>query len=143
MPWPGLPAGARFRAGTNLLDVTLPGVEPPVLAIEAQERWVVAADGTLSRIGSPETAARLRAGPALARLWPGAIAVGSADAPGDRDRILVFGGPEGALVGTVAVDGAVRALAARAHGGGAWLAAALEGPGAAFRIGLLDLAERR
>ena len=143
MPWPGLPSGARFRPGTNLLEVTLPGVDSPVLAVDARERWVVAADGALSRIGSTERPGPRRAGPALTGLWPGVIAVGSGEAPGDHDRILLVGGPEGALVGTVAVDGAVRALAARRHGGGALLAAALEGPGAAFRILLVDVAERR
>lgn len=142
MPWPGLPSGARFRPGTNLLDVEVPGLDAPVLAIDAEAGWMVDASGGLSRIGAAEPAVSRRAGPALARLWPGTIAAAAPDAPGEHDRILLMRAADGTVTGTVAVDGAVRALAGRRHGRGSWLAAALEGPGPVFRIALFELAAR-
>jgi hypothetical protein len=143
MPWPGLPAGARFRPGTNLLDITLAGVDAPVLAIDAEAGWVVDAEGGLSRIGGSPAAPLRRAGPALARLWPGTIATAAPDAPGGHDGILLLRGPDATAAGTLSVEGSVRALAARRHGDGSLLAAALEDVAGAFRIALFELAERR
>jgi hypothetical protein len=144
LPWPHAAAGVRFRPGTNLIDVSLPGVEGPVLAMEADGGWVVDAQGALIRAGAPEGSPALRrAGPAIARLWPGLIAAAAPDPPGDHDRIVLVRDADGATAGTLAVDGAVRALAARRHGGGALLAAAVEESAGGFRLALFEVAERR
>jgi len=151
LPWPGAATGARFRTGTNLLEVGLPGVDTPVLALEAEQGWMVDAGGGLARAGNgavPSDAPRV--GPALALLWPGVLAAASSDPPGEHDRILLLGegdpsseGTGRTTTGTLAVDGGVRALAARRQGHGALLAVALEDGGGAFRIGLFSLAERK
>ncbi|HEV7503016.1 MAG TPA: hypothetical protein VGQ33_23520, partial [Vicinamibacteria bacterium] len=99
VPWPSLPSGVRFRPGTNLLDVEVPGVDAPVLAIDAEAGWMVDGAGALSRIGAAEPAVTRRAGPALARLWPGTIAAAAPDAPGERDRILVMRAADGTVTG--------------------------------------------
>jgi hypothetical protein len=144
LPWPRVAAGVRFRTGTNLLDVAGPGIAGPLLAMEPEEGWVVAADGALSRLGAPDPEGPpRRAGPALARVWPGLIAAASPDPPGEHDRILLYRDPAAAATASVPVDGAVRALASRRHGAGAWLAAALEDAAGAFRVALFEVAERK
>jgi hypothetical protein len=146
LPWPRVAAGVRFRAGTNLFDVAGPGIPGPLLAMEPEEGWVVAADGALSRLGAPDPeGAPRRAGPALARVWPGLIAAASPDPPGERDRILLYrdSAAIAATAASVPVDGAVRALASRRHGASAWLAAALEDAGGGFRVALFEVAERK
>jgi hypothetical protein len=144
LPWPRLPAGVRFRAGTNLLEVSTGDADAPVVALEPDEGWSVRPEGSIVRAGGAE-APGPRAGPALARLWPGMLAAASPDPPGEHDRILLLREREadGDLAGTVPVDGAVRALAARRQGHGALLAAALESAAGGFRIGLFTLGERR
>jgi hypothetical protein len=144
VPWPSAPAGVRFRPGTNLLEVALPGVEGPLLAIEAEEGWVVQADGILARAGSADLpAAGRRAGSAVTRVWPGLLAAAAPDPPGLHDRILLFRDSALAAAGSVPVDGAVRALASHRHGATALLAAAIEEPAGGFRLGLFELGERR
>jgi hypothetical protein len=141
VPWPRVAAGVRFRPGTNLLDAPGGGIDGPVLAMEPEEGWVVGADGALARVGAsgPER----RAGPALARLWPGLIAAASPDPPGEHDRILLFRDAAAAATASLSVEGAVRALAGRRHGPNALLAAALEDAGGGFRIALFELAQRK
>ena len=149
LPWPRAAAGARFRPGTNLIDVALPGVEGPVLAMEPDAGWVVDADGGLARAGrasGPEAGrgrAAARTGAAVALLWPGLLAAAAPDPPGERDRIVLLRETDASVAGSLPVDGAVRALAARRQGGGALLAAALEDPAGGFRIALFSLAERK
>ena len=145
VPWPSAAAGARFRPGTNLIEAALPGLDGPLLALEADAGWVVAADGRLSRAGPlPPRETALRVGPAVALLWPGLLAAAAADAPAERDRILfVRDGPEPALAGELSVEGTLRALAARRHGTTALLAAATEERGGGFRVALFEVAERR
>lgn len=144
LPWPRAPAGVRFRPGTNLLEVAVPGVEGPVLAIEPDEGWVVLANGVLARAGSPDLPAPgRRAGPALTRVWPGLLAAAAPEPPGEHDRIVLFGDSARAVAGVVAVEGAVRALASHRRGATALLAAAIEDPAGGFRLGLFELGERR
>lgn len=144
VPWPRVAAGVRFRPGTNLLDVAAPGLDGPVLALEAEEGWAVGADGALARLGATDTAAsERRAGPALARLWPGWIAAASADPPGEHDRILLYRDAAGPTTASLPVEGAVRALASRRHGANALLAAALEDAGGGFRVALFEMAPRK
>jgi hypothetical protein len=146
LPWPRAVAGARFRPGTNLLDVSLPGMDGPALALEPEEGWLVAADGAIvpAGVASPVAAgaARERVGPAIARLWPGLLAAASADPPGEHDRILLLR-DGGSGPAAVPVEGAVRALAARQKGRTAVLAAALEDARGGFRLALFALAERK
>jgi hypothetical protein len=143
MPWPGTATGARFRPGTNLIEVSVPGIDTPVLAMDVESGWVVGPEGTLVRAGGARAPA-IAAGPAIARLWPGLMAAASADPPGENDRILFLRDPPDLTgAGSLRVEGAVRALAARRHGSVTVLAAATEDATGAFRLVLLDLAERR
>ena len=144
VPWPRVAAGVRFRPGTNLLEAAAPGIDGPVLALEPEEGWVVGADGALARLGASEPAAsERRAGPALARLWPGWIAAASPDPPGEHDRILLYRDVAGPMAASLPVEGAVRALAFRRHGANAYLAAALEDAGGGFRVALFEMAPRK
>jgi hypothetical protein len=144
VPWPRVAAGVRFRPGTNLLEVAAPGLDGPVLALEPEEGWVVGADGALARLGASDAAAsERRAGPALARPWPGWIAAASPDPPGERDRILLYRDAAGPAAASLPVEGAVRALASRRHGTSAYLAAALEDAGGGFRVALFEMAPRK
>jgi hypothetical protein len=144
VPWPRVAAGVRFRPGTNLLEAAAPGIDGPVLALEPEEGWVVGADGALARLGASDSgASERRAGPALARLWPGWIAAASPDPPGEHDRILVYRDGAGPTAASLPVEGAVRALASRRHGANAYLAAALEDAGGGFRLALFEMAPRK
>ena len=144
VPWPRVAAGVRFRPGTNLLEAAAPGIDGPLLALEPEEGWVVGADGALARLGASEPAAsERRAGPALARLWPGWIAAASPDPPGEQDRILLYRDAAGPMAASLPVEGAVRALASRRHGANAYLAAALEDAGGGFRVALFEMAPRK
>jgi hypothetical protein len=144
VPWPRVAAGVRFRPGTNLLEVAAPGIDGPVLALEPEEGWVVEADGTLARLGVSDPAVpERRAGPALARLWPGWVAAASPDPPGEHDRILLYRDAAGPTTASLPVEGAVRALASRRHGANAFLAAALEDVGGGFRVALFEMAPRK
>jgi len=144
VPWPRIAAGVRLRPGTNLIEVAGPGLEGPVLAMEPEAGWMVAADGAMARMGATEPSGPARrAGPALTRLWPGMIAAASPDPPGDHDRILLYRESADASTASLPVEGAVRALASRRHGGNALLAAALEDPAGGFRVTLFEMAERK
>jgi hypothetical protein len=144
VPWPRIAAGVRLRPGTNLFDVAGPGLEGPVLAMEPEAGWMIAADGALARMGGNEPSGPARrAGPALTRLWPGWIAAASPDPPGEHDRILLYRESADASTASLPVEGAVRALASRRHGGNALLAAALEDPAGGFRVTLFEMAERK
>jgi hypothetical protein len=141
VPWPGLEGGVRFLGGTNLLQAALPGVPGPYLRLlSADGPWAVAARGELWTNGR---ASPLRVGPALAALWPGAVAAASAHPPHASDEVLVLAqtGDMPDVVSRHAVPGAVRALASQGEGPKRILAAAIEGPAGVFRIVLLELAE--
>src|SRR6185295_11251550 len=137
VPWPRVASGVRFRPGTNLLELAAPGGDGPLLALEPEEGWAVAPDGALVRMGVADAAGPAgtppRAGPALARLWPGVLAAASPDPPGEHDRILLFRAGAATTTASLPVEGAVRALASRRHGDNALLAAALEDEGGGFR----------
>jgi hypothetical protein len=144
VPWPRTPSGVRFRPGTNLLEAALPGIEGPVLALEAEQGWVVQADGVLARVGSSELAApRTRVGGAITSPWPGLLAAAGPEAPGEHDHILLFRDSTLAVAGSVPVEGAVRALASYRHGATALLAAALEDPAGGFRLALFEIGEKK
>jgi hypothetical protein len=144
VPWPRATSGVRFRPGTNLLEAALPGIEGPVLAMEAEQGWVVQAGGLLARAGSAELAgARTRTGAAIASLWPGLLAAASPDPPGEHDRILLLRDSTLAVAGSIPVDGAVRALAAHRKGGTALLAAAVEETAGGFRLALFEIGEKK
>jgi hypothetical protein len=141
VPWPGLEGGVRFQGGTNLLQAALPGVPGPYLRLLAADGpWAVAARGELWANGR---ASPLHVGPALAPLWPGAVAAASAHPPNASDEVLVLAQTSEmpAVVSRHAVPGAVRALASRVEGRKRVLAAAIEAPAGVFRVVLLELVE--
>jgi hypothetical protein len=144
LPWPGCPAGLRYRSGTNLVEGVIAGAAAgPYLGLDDSVPHVtVTADGILQA----GTGAGPRAGPSLAALWPGTVAASSPQPPGGDDVILVIDaaaadGPR--VLDSFRVEGAVRALAARARGPSVRLIAAVEEPDRTFRLLVLDLARQR
>ena len=142
LPWPGCPSGLTYRAGTNLIEGTVAGLGPgPFLGLDdSVPRLAVTVDGAIK----DGAAAGPAVGPAMAGLWPGFVAAASAHPPGEDDAVLVIaagdGSPEGAhVVDSVRVDGAVRALAARAIGESMRLVVAVDDEDGA-RLLLMDLA---
>jgi hypothetical protein len=147
LPWPGSSVGLHYRPGTNLIDADIPGLGPgPLLAaLPVDPPLAVAADGEL-RVGTPRgpRPAGLRAGPALAALWPGLVAAASPDPPGGEDGVLLLAceGEQVRIAERIRVDGAVRALAARAEGESARLVAAVEAEGGVVHLVVMDLRRR-
>jgi hypothetical protein len=150
LPWPGSPAGLRFRPGTDLIEGTVQGLgSGPFLRLE-ESGAAVDREGRLLPAGA---AGELRVGPTLAALWPRHLAASSAAPPGERDTVLILSLAQGApprVVSELPVEGAVRALAAHVDGRKARLVAAVEaarldagGPGAATQTYLIvfDLAQ--
>jgi hypothetical protein len=140
LPWLGSPQGARFRAGTNLIDVAVPGVGtgPHLRAGAGETAWAIAPDGRfgVARAGwSTE-----RVGSAAAVLWTGAWIASSAEPPGSSDALLVLSMSGGAptIAATFPVTGSVTAIGARARGDRAFVAAAVEG--ADHRLILMEVA---
>ena len=140
LPWPGCPAGLRYRPGTNVLEGEIAGVGPgPFLALED-----AVPDMAVSAAGVLRTAAEghLTVGAGLAALWPGVVAASSPLPPGEEDAILIIAtagaGPR--VLGSVPVEGAVRALAGRALDKAMRLVAAVEEPGGRARLVVMDLA---
>jgi hypothetical protein len=146
LPWPGNPAGVRFRPGTNLIEGQGAALGPgPFLALEPSGAAAVDQDGEL-RLPAPEggTRAGLRVGSAVASLWTGMLAVSSAAPPADDDTLgFVLAAEQGAsMVERVAVEGTIRALASRPSADGARLLASLEEAGGRTRLLLLELRRR-
>jgi len=141
LPWPGCPGGLRYRPGTNLIEGTITAAPAaPYLGLDdTVPGMAVSPEGILRSAtgdGPP-------AGPALAALWPGALAASSPGPPGEDDAILIVatagaGGPR--VLESLRVEGAVRALAARGRGASVRLVAAVEEPDEAYRLLVLDLA---
>jgi hypothetical protein len=130
LPWPEAPHGVRFREGTNLLEggdalFLTPRIDG--LAVDAAGR-LVAISATFEPASA--TSASPRVGGALAVLGDGRVAVSSPVLPGASDRIQVFERQGDALKkrGEIAVEGTVRALAARRSPAALRIAAAVESP---------------
>lgn len=144
LPWPNTPRGLRFRAGTNLIEATLPGLGGEAL-LAFEPAWpdaAVSAGAELLMAGDDEPrAAGLRVGPALAPLWAPLVAAASPDPPGVRDEVLLLRreGTSVREVGRLTVDGAVRALGSLPERDGARLVAGVEEPGGAFHLEVFDL----
>lgn len=142
LPWPGSPAGLRFRPGTNLIEGAS-GLGPgPFLALEASGAAAVDADGEL-RLPGPAGGMRagLRVGSAVARLWSGMLAASSPAAPAPDDSISLVAASDRAasVVQAIPVEGTIRALASRPHGEGVRLLVSVEEAGARTRLVLMDL----
>jgi hypothetical protein len=140
LPWPRSPQGARFRPGTNLIDVEVPGLGsgPHLRAGSGATAWAIAPDGRfgVARAGwSTE-----RVGSAAAALWTGAWIASSAEPPGSSDALLVLGAGGGAhaIAATFPVQGSITAIGARAREDRAFVAAAVSG--ADHRLILMEVA---
>jgi hypothetical protein len=143
LPWPACPAGLRYRAGTNLIEGSVVGLAPgPFLGLDdSASGLAVSADGVLM----DGAATGVAAGPAMAALWPGMVAAASPRPPGEDDAILVVAARDGSgegprVVDSIRVDGAVRALAARARGESMRLVAAVEDEEGGARLLVMDIA---
>jgi hypothetical protein len=143
LPWLACPAGLRYRPGTNLIEGDVTGLGPgPFLGLDdSAPGLAVGADGVLV----DGAATGLAMGPAMASLWPGVVAAASPRPPGEDDAILVVGTRDGSgdgprVLDSVRVDGAVRALAARARGESMRLVAAVEDEEGGARLLVMDLA---
>lgn len=146
LPWPGVPGGLRYRAGTNLLEGAVPGLGsgPFLVLAKGEEGLAVSADGRLRVVGLEGPGGELRVGPALAALWEGLLAASSADPPGSEDSLLLIAREEGGprMVDRLPVQGAIRALAAHGRGEIVRLVAAVEEPGGTTRLVVSDLQRR-
>lgn len=143
-PWKGAPTGLRFRAGSDWLEGSLPGLGAgPFLSLEAPDLAVTPAGELLEAAADGPRRLGPRVGPALARLWDGWLAAGSAAPPGGRDEVLLIergnGGPTEAQPLPVEFEGAVRALAAGPRGEARRLAVAVEPLGGGAYLELLEL----
>jgi hypothetical protein len=141
LPWPGSKQGARFRPGTNTIDVAVPGLGggPHLRAGAGEGAWAIAPDGRLgvASVGWSTT----RVGSAAATLWPGVWIASSADPPGASDTLLVLTVSGGAptVIATVPVTGTITGIGARSRGERAFVAAAAAS-GAAHRLMLMEVA---
>jgi hypothetical protein len=130
VPWPGSPAGLRFRPGTDLIEGTPFGLGGgPFLHVE-ETGVAVDREGRLLTAAGPS---ELRVGPTLAPLWPRQLAASTAAPPGERDAVLILSmappaGPR--VISELPVSGSVRALAAQVSARTARLVAAVETPAA-------------
>jgi len=142
LPWPGSPQGARFRPGTNLIDVGVPGLGsgPHLRAGAGETAWAIAPDGRLgvARVGWSAT----RVGSAAALLWKGVWIASSAEPPGATDALSVLSVRDGGaptVVATFPLQGRVAGIGARARGDRAFVATALA-LGGAHRLILMEVA---
>ena len=143
-PWKGAPAGLRFRAGSDWLEGSLPGLgEGPFLSLEAPDLAVTPAGELLEAAADGPRRLGPRVGPALARLWNGWVAAASAAPPGERDQVLLIergtDGPTDAQPLQVEFEGAVRALASGPRGDSRRLAVAVEPVAGGAYLELLEL----
>jgi hypothetical protein len=139
LPWPGARQGARFRPGTNLLDVAVPHLgSGPHLRAGAGGAWAIAPDGRLGIAPGGWTASRV--GSAVASLWPGVWIASSAEPPGAHDALLVLDARGGAptVIDTFPVAGSITGIGARSRGDRALVAAALV-EGGTHRLILLEV----
>jgi hypothetical protein len=142
LPWPGSPQGARFRPGTNLIEVAVPGLGsgPHLRAGTGETAWAIAPDGRLgiARAGWSAT----RVGSAAAVLWTGAWIASSAEPPGASDTLLVVsasGGAPAVAATVLPVEGSVTAIGARTRGDRTFVAAGIV-EGGAHRLILMEVA---
>ncbi len=142
LPWPGAPQGARFRPGTNRIDVAVPGLGggPHLRAGAGETAWAIAPDGRLGveRAGWTVT----RVGSAAAVLWKDVWIASSAEPPGATDALSVLSVRDGSaptVVATFPVQGSVTGIGARARGDRAFVAAAAAF-GGAHRLILMEVA---
>jgi hypothetical protein len=145
VPWPGTPRGLRFRPGTNLIEGEPQGLGPgPWLAL-GQAEIGVRSDGEV-RLASDEgpRSSGLKAGNAVAALWPSAFVLTSPSPPeaGDSLRFVARDASSLRTVANIPVPGAVRALTARAKNGGVRLVAAVEEAARGISLLVLDLRPR-
>jgi hypothetical protein len=128
VPWPHAPLGLRFRPGTNLIDGGPEELGPgPWLALVRADLGV-APDGELRIAGRDPGTSGLRAGSAIAPLWPAAFALSAATPPDAADalRLVAREGDGFRTLASVPVPGPIRALATRPRSGGTRLVAAVE-----------------
>lgn len=140
LPWRGSPQGGRFRAGTNLIEVTVTGLGggPHLRAASGDTPWAIAPDG---RLGAGARWSTTRVGSAAALLWTDTWIASSADPPGAGDALSIItpGGGSPAVVAAFPVAGTVTALGARARGPQAYVAAAAV-DGGIHRLILMEVA---
>jgi hypothetical protein len=144
VPWPGIANGVRFRPGTNLVEGALDAVgSGPFLALDGDGAALVAigADGMLLSPGGadgPETGPRV--GSCVAAPRPGTLVATAPGPPGTRDALLFLDRqPPHAERARLPIDGAVRALAARAAGARSRVVAAVEGEGGSTTLLALEI----
>jgi hypothetical protein len=140
VPWPHAPLGLRFRPGTNLIDGGPEELGPgPWLALVRADLGV-APDGEVRVAGRGPGASGLRAGGAVAPLWPAAFAISAASPPDAPDALSLVArqGDGFRTLASVPVPGPIRALAARPRSGGARLVAAVEERGGTSLV-VIDL----
>jgi hypothetical protein len=134
LPWPGIANGVRFRPGTNLIEGALDAVgSGPFLALDGDGAALVAVGeegALLTSAGTGGPQAGPRVGSCVAAPRPGTLVATAPGPPGARDALLFLDrrAPH-AERARLPIDGAVRALAARAAGTRSRVVAAVESEG--------------
>lgn len=143
LPFRGSPQGARFREGTNLVEVTVPGLgSGPHLRAGAsgESVWAIAPDG---RLGTAAGWSTTRVGSAAALLWPGTWVASSAELSGAGDSLaVVTSDAPPRVVASFPAPASVSAIAARA-GGDQVLVAAAVSEGGRHRLILIEVTPDR
>jgi len=143
LPFRGSPQGARFRPGTNLIDVTVPGLGngPHLRATAGETPWAIAPDGRLGVEGAGWSAHSV--GSAAALLWPGVWIVSSAQPAGAGDSLSIHGGAaRGTIVATFPAPAAVTAVAALVSSDRATVATGIA-EGGGHRIVVMEIAREQ
>lgn len=127
LPWPRSKNGLRFRPGTNLIEGSLDGLGPaPFVAVEADGRMAVSADGALRRSDAEAGGAGPPVGSAVARPWPD-VAITSSPSVEAPDAFMAIGlDGVGRTTNLAAVPGLIRALAVLVNGETAILLASVD-----------------
>jgi hypothetical protein len=127
LPWPGAGKGVRFRSGTSLIEGPLAGMgDGPYVMIAPDGTAAVDRDGRLLLSDDETSDAVPRVGSAVVRPWPGLVVASSAVPPGPNDEVLLIRTDPPRVIGRVAVDGRIRALAVWTAGATGSVFAAVE-----------------
>lgn len=145
LPAPGAPEGLRYRPGTNLLEGPVGRLGTgPFLALASTAG--VQADGTVVTTAARSPGATpLRSGDRMAPLWGGLLVVSAAGPPGPRDTLVLLEVGDAGVrrrETLLAVEGRVRAIASRPRGATSRLVCAVEEPGEATHLVVLEMQAR-
>lgn len=147
VPFPDAPQGLRYRAGTNLIEGPLPGLGDGPFVAATLDGLAVSPDGLLlaaSSFAGADLVEPMRVGSALATIGELAV-VTSPLPPGEEDRLMLVTWQDTprALLASLPIEGAVRAVAARQLPNGVQVVAAVQHPERGAYLMRFELARER